>query len=173
MPKPANRRNWVTFSDIKIGPLKVPDTGTFKGLLTYWLVFICAVVVTFHVIFTGKFAVRNDIYLLTMIQLATVALLALSLMLFDRQPLKNIPFTSYLILIYLALFGTVYTFLMQTAMQRYTTATRTALVFSMEPVFAALFAYLLAAETMDSLGWLGGGLIFSGMIIAEVKWRKL
>jgi drug/metabolite transporter (DMT)-like permease len=137
-----------------------------------WLVLICAVVVTFHVIFTGRFAVRNDIYLLTFVQLTTVALLALSLLFFERQPLQAIPLNCYLILIYLALFGTVYTFFMQTAMQRFTTATRTALVFSMEPVFAALFAYMLAGETMGTLGWLGGGLILAGMIIAEIKWEQ-
>ena len=138
-----------------------------------WLVFICAVVVTFHVIFTGRFSIRNDIYALTFVQLTTVATLSLFLLFFNRQPLNSIPWQCYLILIYLALFGTVYTFFMQTAMQRFTTATRTALVFSMEPVFAALFAYMLAGETLGIWGWFGGGLIFSGMIIAEIKWERL
>jgi drug/metabolite transporter (DMT)-like permease len=137
-----------------------------------WLVFVCAVVVTFHVIFTGRFAVRNDIYLLTFVQLTTVAGFSLLLLFFDKQPLKAIPINFILILIYLALFGTVYTFFMQTAMQRFTTATRTALVFSMEPVFAALFAFMLAGETLVVLGWFGGGLIFIGMIIAEIKWES-
>lgn len=147
--------------------------GDFTALNTGdWLVFTCAVVVTFHVIFTGKFAVRHDVHLLTLVQLTTIAVLGLILMLFEKQPVKMISTDIYLILIYLALFGTVYTFFMQTAMQRYTTATRTALVFSMEPVFAALFAYTLAGETMGTLGWFGGGLILSGMIIAEIRWTN-
>jgi drug/metabolite transporter (DMT)-like permease len=77
----------------------------------------------------------------------------------------------FLVLLYLALFGTVFTFLMQTAMQRFTTATRTALVFAMEPVFAALFAYLIAGETMTVIGWLGGILILAGMVVAEINWK--
>jgi drug/metabolite transporter (DMT)-like permease len=147
--------------------------GDFKALSKGdWLVFVCAVVVTFHVIFTGRFSVRNDVYILTFVQLTTVAAFSLFLLFLNRQPLSAIPLHCYIILIYLALFGTVYTFFMQTAMQRFTTATRTALVFSMEPVFAALFAYLLAGETLGAWGWFGGSLIFSGMIIAEIKWER-
>jgi drug/metabolite transporter (DMT)-like permease len=57
---------------------------------------------------------------------------------------------------------------MQTAMQRYTTTTRTAVVFAMEPVFAAMFAYVIAGETLSAAGWIGGMLIVFGMISAEI-----
>jgi drug/metabolite transporter (DMT)-like permease len=80
---------------------------------------------------------------------------------------------TILVLIYLAAFGTVYTFLMQTAMQRFTTATRTALVFAMEPVFAALFAFIIAGEMLTSIAWIGGFLIICGMAIAEIDWIKI
>jgi drug/metabolite transporter (DMT)-like permease len=58
-------------------------------------------------------------------------------------------------------------------MQRYTSATRTALVFSLEPVFASLFAFLIAGEILKSSGWIGGILIICGMLIAEIKWEKV
>jgi drug/metabolite transporter (DMT)-like permease len=138
-----------------------------------WLVFVCAVSVTFHVILTGKYAPRNNIYALTAVQLTTIAFLSFSLTLFSGEPMPQLTTSSLLILIYLALFGTVFTFLMQTAMQRFTTATRTALVFAMEPVFAALFAFLIAGELLNSLGWIGGGLIICGMIVAEVNWMTV
>ena len=138
-----------------------------------WLVAICAVTVTFHVILTGKFAPKNNVFVLTAVQLATTAVLSLFLLPFEQDPLMTLNIEMISLLIYLALFGTVYTFLMQTAMQRFTTATRTALVFSLEPVFAALFAYLIAAEKMTSSGWFGGLLIVCGMLIAEVRWEKI
>ncbi len=138
-----------------------------------WLVFVCAVAVTFQVIYTGKFAPKNNIYLLTAVQLATTGILSLLLLPFSKNPLPAINGNIILLMIYLALFGTVYTFLMQTAMQRYTTATRTALVFSLEPVFAALFAYLIAGELLTVSGWFGGILIICGMLIAEIDWKKL
>ena len=137
------------------------------------LVLICAVVVTFHVIFTGKFAPQSNVYLLTAVELTTVSILTFFALPFTGLSLPSLTTQSMLTLIYLALFGTVYTFLMQTSMQRYTTMARTALVFSMEPVFAALFAFLLAGEVLGLRACLGGALIVLGMVSAEVPWVTL
>jgi len=147
--------------------------GDFSALTKGdWLVFVCAVTVTFHVIYTGKFASKNNIYLLTATQLCVTGILSLTLLPFVTHNLPEVNINNLILLLYLALFGTIYTFLMQTAMQRYTTATRTALVFSLEPVFAALFAFLIAGEILSSSGWIGGFLIICGMLIAEIKWEK-
>jgi drug/metabolite transporter (DMT)-like permease len=135
-----------------------------------YLVLICAISVTFHVILTGIFARRNDVYLLTAVQLGTIAIISIIVFLFSDLTFEIPPISYTLILIYLAVFGTVYTFFMQTAMQRYTTATRTALVFSMEPVFASLFAYLIAGELLSKLAMVGGILILAGMLSAEIDW---
>jgi drug/metabolite transporter (DMT)-like permease len=138
-----------------------------------WLVFVCALTVAFHVIYTGKFAPKNNIYLLTAVQLMVTGLLSLTLLPFENDNFPALDINVLLLLFYLALFGTVYTFLMQTAMQRFTTATRTALVFSLEPVFATLFAFLIAGEILTSYGWIGGIFIICGMLIAEIRWEKI
>ena len=138
-----------------------------------FLVFVCALTVTFHVIFTGKFAPKHNIYLLTAVQLSTTAILSIIFVFFSSNLFVELTLNLFAVLTYLALFGTVFTFLMQTAMQRFTTSTRTALVFAMEPVFAALFAYLIAGETMTVLGWMGGVLILGGMVVAEINWKVL
>jgi drug/metabolite transporter (DMT)-like permease len=147
--------------------------GDFSALTKGdWLVFVCAVTVTFHVIYTGKFAPKNNVYLLTAIQLCVTGILSLTLLPIENHNLPDLTGNNLILLLYLALFGTIYTFLMQTAMQRYTTATRTALVFSLEPVFAALFAFIIADEILSTTGWIGGILIISGMLIAEINWEK-
>jgi drug/metabolite transporter (DMT)-like permease len=137
-----------------------------------YLVLICSLTVTFHVIFTGQFSRQNDVYLLTAVQLSTISVISIFVFSFSGLPFRWPSSVNILLLVYLALFGTVYTFLMQTAMQRFTTATRTALVFSMEPVFASLFAYLIAGEMLTLAGVLGGFLILSGMLSAELNWLK-
>jgi len=134
------------------------------------LVLICTLTVAFHIIFTGKFAPQSNVYLLIAVQLSTVSVLTLFPLPFTGLSLPSLTTQSILTLIYLALFGTVFTYLMQTSMQRYTTTARTALVFSMEPVFAALFAYLIAGEVLGLRVCLGGALIVLGMISAEVPW---
>ena len=120
------------------------------------LVLVCTVSVAFHVIFTGRFAPKNNVYLLTATQLAVVSLLTMSALPFSEFEWPAISNKQWWLLIYLGLFGTVFTFLMQTAMQRFTTTARTALIFAMEPVFAAIFAYLIAGESLSLSGWIGG-----------------
>src|SRR5439155_24095701 len=57
--------------------------------------------------------------------------------------------------LFTGLFATVLAFYVQTHAQRFTSATHTALIFTMEPVFAGLFGYLLVGERLDTRG-LGG-----------------
>ena len=136
------------------------------------LVIVCALAVAFHVIFTGRFAPRNNVYLLTAMQLGTLAILTMLALSFSDFEWPQLQISHWWVLVYLGIFGTVYTFLMQTAMQRYTTTARTALIFAMEPVFAALFAYLIAGESLTISGWFGGLLIVLGMISAEIEFGK-
>lgn len=137
------------------------------------LVLICAVTVAFHILYTGKFAPQHNVLLLTAVQLSTVALLAASALMFYDFSATEISGKAYRAVIYLAAFGTVYPYLMQTQMQKFTTTTRTALIFSMEPVFSALFAYLVAKEMLSLSGWLGGALIVLGMIFSELPLQKI
>ena len=46
-------------------------------------------------------------------------------------------------------------------------ATRIAVIFSLETVFAGLFGYLLAGDRLGVVGWIGCGVIFAGILIAE------
>ncbi len=136
------------------------------------LVFICSITVAFHIIFTGKYARLHNVYLLTGIQLATVSLLTILALPFNTIEWPRLSLLNVSALFYLALFGTVYTYVMQTKMQRHTTTARTALIFSMEPVFAALFAFIIADEQLTTTGWMGGVLIVISMIIAELPWQQ-
>jgi drug/metabolite transporter (DMT)-like permease len=138
-----------------------------------WLIMGCALAAAFHIIFTGRFAPRHNIYLLMAVQLSTIAILNLILFGFSREKIVPIRSGAMVLLVYLAIFGSIFTFLLQTSMQRFTTATRTALIFTTEPLFAALFAFLIAGERLTPLGWLGGCLILLGMIVSEVDWSEI
>lgn len=52
--------------------------------------------------------------------------------------------------------------------QRRTTAVRAALVFSLEPVSAALFSHWVGGEPLSAADWAGGGLVVLGVAVAEV-----
>jgi drug/metabolite transporter (DMT)-like permease len=65
------------------------------------------------------------------------------------------------------IFASALGFLVQTWAQRTTSATRTALVFAMEPVFTALFGYTLAGDRLGPVGWAGCAAIMAGIVLAE------
>ena len=64
-------------------------------------------------------------------------------------------------------FASALAFLVQTWAQRRTSATRTALAFAAEPVFAGLFGYLLAGDRLGAIGWTGCGVILAGIVVSE------
>jgi len=65
------------------------------------------------------------------------------------------------------IFASALGFLVQTWAQRRTTATRTALAFAMEPVFAGLFGFWLAGDRLGAIGWGGCAVIMAGILVAE------
>ena len=67
------------------------------------------------------------------------------------------------------LLATAFAFTIQTWAQQYTTATRTALIYALEPVFAWGFSWLLAGEVLSRRATLGAVLILVGILLVEVK----
>jgi drug/metabolite transporter (DMT)-like permease len=76
--------------------------------------------------------------------------------------------TFILALVATVLFATVFAFWAQSSMQRFTTPAKTALIFTMEPLSAALFGYFYAGEILSPLQMLGGGLMIAGVLYAEL-----
>ena len=66
-------------------------------------------------------------------------------------------------------FATSLAFGVQTVAQRFTTSTHTALIFAAEPVFAALFSFLLIGEMLGRRQVAGCCLILAGMVVGELK----
>ncbi|WP_456365974.1 DMT family transporter [Thermococcus sp.] len=66
-------------------------------------------------------------------------------------------------LTYTAVFGTVIAFTLQTKYQRETTAYRATLIYSMEPIFGSLSAFLLLGEALAGRSLLGAILILASV----------
>ncbi|MFO7667719.1 MAG: DMT family transporter [Desulfobacterales bacterium] len=140
------------------------------------LVFICAVWVSVHIMMTGYYAPKFDTMALAAWQIGAVAVLNMGFALGTGSFTLHIPLQVWSAVLITALFCTVFAFAVQTHAQRYTSPTRTALIFTAEPVFGALFAHLYGGEPLLSHHLIGGGLIFAGMILAEIRpgiWEKI
>ena len=109
--------------------------------------------------------------LLVIVQLTTVFILSLLMALFFERLDIHLSYTSnvWWPIILTGVFATALAFYMQNRFQRYSTATKTAILFSGEPIFSAIFAYLLLGEKVGLIAWIGGLLIIFGMIICQRK----
>ena len=151
---------------------------TMSGSLTIgigeFLTLICALLFALQIIFTGKFSKEVNVFLLVLFQLITVTILSLvfSLTLDNVTFDLNYDYTFFKAIIITAVFATVYAFLIQTYMQQFTTASKTAIIFAMEPVSASIYAFLAAGEVLSLVQITGAVLIILATLIAEIKFKK-
>jgi len=146
-------------------------TNSFSFNFGDFLVLLCAFSFAMHIISVGLYAKKLDYVLLVIVQLATVSILSLFLaFIFERSALNlSYSFNVWWGIIFMGVFATAFAFYMQNRFQRYSTATKTAIIFSGEPIFAAVFAYIILGEKVGFIAWAGGLLIILGMIISQRK----
>jgi drug/metabolite transporter (DMT)-like permease len=135
------------------------------------LVFACAVAFATHILLLGRYAPRLSTYRLAVVQLATAGLLALIWAGLAGDLAVPASSEVWVALAITSVAASAGAFLIQTRAQREVSPTRTAVIFTMEPVFAGLFGFLLAGERLSGRGWLGAGLILAGMLTAELGGR--
>lgn len=79
---------------------------------------------------------------------------------------------DWLALVYMGLVAGTLALLVQTWAQAHLEATRAAIIMTMEPVFAALFAVLFGGERLGPRVVLGGGLVLAAMYLVELGPRR-
>lgn len=133
-------------------------------LLTIGCAFLFALYIVLVEIFTGTEG--YDGRALALIQVFGIFLVTLPAIPLVEEP--HVHFTWALTWRWVVL-GTMaaVTLALQLYWQRFITATRAAIIFTLEPPLAALFAFLLLGELLGVAAYVGGLLIFLGMLVAE------
>ncbi len=104
---------------------------------------------------------------LVAVQLWVVALLALVALPFVPRHLTASPALWWAV-VYTGVLSTAVCLLAQTWAQARTSAVRAALIFALEPVFAAIWSVALGRERLGSRELAGGTLIVLGIVAAEL-----
>ncbi|WP_163100935.1 DMT family transporter [Peribacillus alkalitolerans] len=138
------------------------------------LVFFCTIGFAMHIITTTKYAGTYPALELTLIQILTVGLLSTAFSIGTEDFSRMFDVDTFIqpevlsALIITSVLATAFAFLAQTYFQSYTSPTRVALIFAMEPVFAAITSYLWISERFTAATLAGCIMIFAGMILAEL-----
>ncbi len=138
------------------------------------LCFIGAVIYAIYIILTDKLSKQDDGLLLGIWQIGFAGLYSsVSALIFETPSLPSSTI-GWVAVLGLAVLGSAFAFVAQPVAQKYTTPEHTGVLFSLEPVFAALFAFIFLHETMSGRGYLGVILVMAGVFTVSLtaKSRK-
>jgi drug/metabolite transporter (DMT)-like permease len=163
---PIPRSLWagVALALLGLALLSGVPQGSGRGDL---LVLISAFVQAFHIVMVERYANRFDVFALTFVQVAAAAVAFGAVSLAFEELTVPRGWTVWSALIVTGLFAVAFAYVVQVWAQRRVSATRIAIVFSLETVFAGLFGYLLAGDRLGALGFAGCAAIFAGIVVAE------
>ncbi|MFM9279653.1 DMT family transporter [Paenibacillus jiagnxiensis] len=126
-----------------------------------------ALLYAIHIIVSNRFVREVDSLQLGIYQLGFAALFAsVGMLVFEQPVLPSTP-VHWVAVLGLALICSAYGFVMQSITHKYTTPESVGFLFSLEPVFSAIFAFAFLNEIMGLQGYIGAGLILMGVFIAN------
>ncbi len=157
-PTQANRwLEWGTIGNF-ISGINAGDLITLGAPITFAL----------HIYTMGRLMQRYPFKVISVLQIVVATVLMAATipletprLVFTAQAVFAILFTS--------LICTAAAFSIQAWAQQFTPPTHTALIFALEPVFAALTSYVLLGERLGARGTVGALLILSGILVSELK----
>jgi drug/metabolite transporter (DMT)-like permease len=131
------------------------------------LVLAGAAVYSLQIVLMERYAPRYDAIAFTLVEMLTAFAGLLVIAVALRQLSVPHGWTVWGALIVTGVFASALAFLAQTWAQRRASATQTALMFSLEPVWTAFFGFTLAGDRLGTLGWVGCAVIMAGIVVAE------
>jgi drug/metabolite transporter (DMT)-like permease len=155
-----------------LGVLTLGDVSSGLGLgYGEALTLVSAMLYALHIVGLGAWSTAADALGMSILQCMVIAVICTV----AAAPGGIVlPATGgdWLSMVYMALIAGAAAMLGQTWAQAHLPPTRTAIIMSMEPVFAAFFAVLLGGESASSRMLLGGALVLTAMLIVELVPRR-
>ena len=137
------------------------------------LCIICALFYSVHIIVTGKVTKNVDSISLGVWQLGFCGAWGLLFTLLFETPQLPQNTNVWSSILALSILCSALGFIVQTIAQQYSTATHAGLIFSLEPIFAAGFAFVFIGETLSIRGYIGASIVLLGILIAEIDFKKI
>ena len=136
-----------------------------------WIL-ICAVAFAVYILMVDRESGRIDAVLLTLVQLSVVGLFSLFMAIYNGVLTVPVGYLEWRGILFCALFATTFMYTVQNHYQQYLSTTTTAIIFSLEPLFAALTAFIVIDEDITIKMVCGGVLMIAGMIYSELPVDK-
>jgi EamA-like transporter family. len=136
-------------------------------------VFLSAILFAIYIIMVGNISKKCDGILLSVTQFFIVGVLCTAYAGIKGDLYIPTQYKLWQAILFTALFATAYMYTAQNYYQKYISEITTSIIFSFEPLFAAITAFFYLNEQLTEQTIIGGLLIFIGILFAELKWSDV
>ncbi len=164
------RMTWLAVLLAMVG-LGVLTLGGFSIGYGDALIFVAAMIYALHIVGLGAWSEPHQALGMATVQVIVIAVICLVCTAPGGIVLPQ-GYGDWLSVLYMAVFAGAGAMIGQTWAQAHLPPTRAAIIMSMEPVFAALFAVLFGGESATVRMIVGGLLVLSAMLLAELAPRR-
>jgi drug/metabolite transporter (DMT)-like permease len=165
----------MCFVGIALMTLKDDFSINTENLRGDILCLMCAVAYAVDLILTERAVSHEEVdaYLLGVFQLGVTGILNFMLAFIFETP--HFPETAGVwgSVIFLSVFCTGIAFVLQPVAQQYTTASHVGVIFTLEPVFAAIVALVFAHEVLSVKAYIGALLMLASIFVMEIDFKAL
>ncbi len=149
--------------------LSFSESGITSVNIGDFLTLICAILFAFQIVLVGRYTKIYDPVKLLIVQIFTVSILSLSISFIMGTYTFSIKYGAIKSIALNAVLGTALAYYIQNKFQNKMSNTKAGLIFSLEPVFAGIFAYIFRGEVLSTGELLGAGLIFFAIVLIQIK----
>ena len=148
------------------------NMGNLKGDL---LCLMCAFAYAIDLLLTEKAVSHEEVnaYQMGVFQLGVTGVCNFVLALIFEQPHFPTTTTVWGAVLFLAIFCTGVAFVVQPIAQQYTTAAHTGVIYTLEPVFAAIVAVVFAHEFLSPKSYFGAFLMVASVMVMEIDFGSI
>lgn len=142
-----------------------------------FLTLLCAILFAFQVVYVDLFTKKYDYMPMVFIQLIFTGIGGLLFaFIFSSAGFEPIKFSLnsnvLFALFYTSVFASILATIFQLKYQKVVSPTKAGIIYSFEPIMAAVFAFFILSEKISNFGLVGCVLIFAGLLFSEILDKK-
>ena len=163
----TNRNTWLVVALATVGLALLSLKGWSVGVGEF-LTLGCAILFAIHIVFLGEWSSQYASYAFALLQIGAVAVISLIAATPGGISMPPSPEVWGVVGI-TGVLATAVAFVIQTWAQSLVSATRAAVVMTMEPVFAGLFAVVIGGNQLSLRNLAGAACIVAAMLIINLR----
>ncbi|WP_176461923.1 DMT family transporter [Anaeromicrobium sediminis] len=127
-----------------------------------------SVILAYYIILVEEYVKKYDATVISAIQVSVVGVLSLILSFIIETPTINLPSETWKGMLFLAIVCTSFAYLLANVTQKYIPASNMALIYTLEPIFAAVFGWIFLSETMGLQTFIGAIVIIISVAMPNI-----